>query len=253
MTLRIYFIILLVALTCSVSFGQDNHKKFSIGAKIGYISLMMDDFNHYIKGHFNEAGFDFKEFNQSFKTGIHSDYHLSNRIALRIGYDYYFPYHQSDDIVLYHRDAQGVTYAQSNLEVSITAKSYNLYFEPLYKFFEGKNHRFMAGAGIIYSFGKLQLTADDDFLDYHDNENWKNSGIGFLLNGDFEYHLNRYISLMAGIEIQYNIIPDLKDENGNMVQIPNEIISNETISMDYSGATLSAGLVVYPFNIKKAK
>ena len=253
MTLRIEIIILLLSLTSVFGYGQTDHKKLSFGANIGYSSLTMNDLNSYISNHFNAAGFNFNEINGCLNTGAQANYHVSRRIAFRLGFDYFIPFKQSDTKLLYRTDADGSVIGKSNLKVNLVTRAYDFYFEPLYKFFQGEKFRFMAGAGVLYSFGKLKLKAEDEYLDYYDQESWKNSAFGFLVNGDFEYYLKPFFSLLASLKIQYNLIPDLKDQDGNKVYLSKEIISDGSISLDYSGVSLNVGLLIYPFHIKNSK
>lgn len=234
-------------------YSQTDQKKFSFGANVGYSSLTMTDINSYINQHFNEAGFEFSEISGCLNVGFQANYHISKRIGFRLGINSFLPNKQSSSRVFYYTDADGSIIGKSELNITLLTRAFDLYFEPIYKFFQSEKYRFLAGAGILYSFGKINIDATDNKLSINQNENWKNSSPGFLLNGEFEYYVKPFLSLFAGMKIQYNLIPNLKDSDGNDVIISPEIIDDEQINLDYSGISLYIGLLVYPFNFKESQ
>ena len=239
----------LIALNISVC-GQSSPGKFSIGGQFGISSLAMNDLNTYVEKNFNDAGFDLYSTNNSLNIGLQANYHISNRFALRLGFGYYFPNKQSDSKPYYITDIQGSVIGETLLDVTYASRGYNLSLEPVYKFFQNEKYQFIAGTGILYSMGYLEIDTKNNDLNYYENKKWNNTSFGFMLNAHLEYYLNPFISILGGIQFRYMPIHDLKDEDGNTVIISGNVLDSKKVSLDYSGIELNVGILIYPFKIK---
>ena len=240
----------LIALNISVC-GQSNPGKFSFGGHFGISSLAMNDLNTYVEKNYNDAGFDLNSIKYCLNTGIQVNYQLADRYGLRLGFGYYFPTKQTSSKPFYILDIQGEVMAKTTLNIDMATRGYNLYFGPVYSFLQSDQYQVLAGMGVLYSTGYLEMDVLNNDFDYSENQKWKNNSFGLMANANFEYFLNPFLSIFGGIEFRLMNISDLKDEDGETVIISAEVLSNKTISLDYSGVGLNAGILIYPFNQKK--
>ncbi|MCD4697769.1 MAG: hypothetical protein K8S16_16210 [Bacteroidales bacterium] len=246
MRFKLFLIIPFFFFFLSVSTSQINDYKISIGVNIGYSTFMMNDINKYIRYNYNDVGFNFNEINSCINYGGQINYHFSNRLAVRLGFNYFNPPKQSSSIPVYFTDVQGAIFGKGKLDLSINTNAFTINLQPVYKFSQNKKFRFLAGIGVIYSKGKLLMEAEENKNSYSENIKWDNTNIGFLGSCEIEFYLIDFLSIFGEFSIQYNKIKELKDEDGQTVQISKYILNDGKINLDYSGVNLNFGILIYP-------
>lgn len=213
----------------------------------------MKEMNTFINNNFNSAGFDFNEINSCINGGLQFNYQPFKRIGFTLGFNYFFPFKQSDGITIYHYDQLGYVIGKSGLNVDLMTRAYNFYLEPYYNFYQTEKYRFSAGIGILYSNGFLKLNMENDAEGIYKNEKWRNNSVGFLIDGNFEFIITPSFSVFAGLGYQYNNIANLMEEEGETVNISKDVLSDGTLSLDYSGLNLKVGIILYTKDFKSSK